>query len=141
VPRSTNNHQSVPLGVRCLVRRGPQASLRLDDSRGSGEHASIYWLHGAWKVRDLGGSAGTRLNQRALELGVSRQLEEGDILAFGSGDQTWVLEDATAPGPAGWHAEAGRIEGQKLCSWLPDDCEPGACVSIGGQSGTLEKEG
>lgn len=119
----------VPLGARCIVGRGPNAQIRLEDTTVSAEHASVYFDGGAWKVRDLGSRNGTFVNDRQLDVRCAQVLAAGDRLAFGDARRApWSLESSLPPGPEA-RASRGRVlVGVAGTLWLPDDSEPEACV-------------
>ncbi len=89
--------ETVELVARVIVGRAPGCELRLTDRRVSGEHASIYYEDGSWRIRDLASSNGTRVNGTALNPGERHALLEGDEICFGSYDEQWELCDETPP--------------------------------------------
>ncbi len=110
------------LAARTLVGRSVACTLSLRNPRVSGEHAALFFAEGAWALRDLGSSNGTRLNGHPLGLGERRAVAVGDELLFA--DDRWVLADdgppvATARAPSGVRHTA---EDDMLA--LPDADEP-----------------
>src|SRR5262245_56689997 len=57
--RDLGSGEAVPLAARVVVGRASTATLRLGDSRVSGEHATVLWTGAAWEIRDLGSRNGT----------------------------------------------------------------------------------
>lgn len=78
--------------------RAPECMLRIDDPQVSAEHASVFWAHGEWAVRDLGSSNGTRVDGKSIEPGARHTLARGSELHLGSDRQRWVLVDSSPPG-------------------------------------------
>ncbi len=64
---------------------GPGLGLEIDHPTTSSRHATIYAAArpGRLKVEDLGSTNGTYVNERRLEPGEHRPLEQGDTLRFG----------------------------------------------------------
>jgi hypothetical protein len=77
-------------------RAGP-GGLALTDRCVSNEHACLKWKGNGWSIRDLGSTNGTWLNDQPLAPGVDVAVAEGDRIAFAERDQSWELEDASAP--------------------------------------------
>lgn len=106
--RCARDDRRLTLGRRALVGRSTTAALRLDDGSVSAEHASVYWHHGEWQVRDLGSTNGTFVEGQRLAPGQKRRIDAGAELRFGGDDPAlvWTLEEAEAP-----IARARRVDG------------------------------
>ncbi|HEX5752971.1 MAG TPA: FHA domain-containing protein [Archangium sp.] len=91
------SHRRHLLEPRCLVGRSRTSSLRLTDSRVSGEHASLYWDGDSWLVRDLGSRNGTFLENQHLQPGLPLPLKPAALLAFGNQEDPWRLVEDTPP--------------------------------------------
>ncbi|MCW5806594.1 MAG: FHA domain-containing protein [Deltaproteobacteria bacterium] len=96
----TGSGRLVVLSARTLIGRSPVCQVRVEDPRASGEHASIAWVGEGWEVHDLGSRNGTMLDGARLGTGERAPLGRDARLGFGSSVETWVLADASAPGPA-----------------------------------------
>ena len=119
--------------------RGPWVQLQLDDSTVSGEHATIYFDGGAWKLRDLGSRNGTYVNGNRIDLRIAHLLAEGDELAFGGARQAaWYLDSLRPPGPTARTTLGEIITGEAGVLWLPRASEPEACVRAQGGLWLLE---
>ncbi|RJS47735.1 FHA domain-containing protein [Nocardioides cavernaquae] len=68
-----------------VLGRGGECQLRCRADSVSRRHASVYPQDGAWWVRDLGSTNGTRLNGRHIAGGGPVRLSPGNRLALGSG--------------------------------------------------------
>jgi hypothetical protein len=75
--------------------------MQLKDRRVSGEHASIYFEDGHWRIRDLASSNGTRVNGVSLIPGERHALLRGDRVEFGSSAESWELVQESPPHDAG----------------------------------------
>lgn len=80
-----------------LIGRSSRCTLRIDDSRVSGEHANLRWNGECWLLKDLGSLNGTTVDGRALTPGESVILSEGAHIAFGHPSHVWTLADGAAP--------------------------------------------
>jgi hypothetical protein len=89
--------QILALSARCLVGRGSQCSLRIDQQYVSVEHAVIAWNGEAWEVRDLGSRNGTFVDGQQLPAGGRKTLVAGARLGFGLAEPVWVLADDEPP--------------------------------------------
>jgi phosphoserine phosphatase RsbU/P len=75
------------------IGRSAQAAIPLKDASVSRRHAVLApGPDGAWCLRDLGSQNGTRVNGRAVEGSV--RLRDGDILALGSIECAFLLEES-----------------------------------------------
>lgn len=124
------------LSWRNPIGRSSLAQLRLTGDTVSAEHASIYYLHGDWKIRDLASRNGTQVNGTPLESGVSISLKAGDRVAFG--EEEWIFEDASAPGISA-RSSQGRSQGRGDVLWLPDESNPEACIQFSAERWLLEQ--
>ncbi|MEZ4447505.1 MAG: FHA domain-containing protein [Polyangiaceae bacterium] len=120
----------VTLGARCLVGRGPQCALRIDDPKVSSEHARLRYKSGAWYVRDLGSSNGTQVDDTPLMPGRERRLESGARLCFGSRDVEWQLVDDASPAVAARHADGRRVTLADGILCLPDTDDPACQIFV-----------
>lgn len=66
---------------RLVFGRGGGSTIVLDDDRISRQHVELSWADGFWRVRDLGSSGGTFINEERLT--ERRALFAGDLIAFG----------------------------------------------------------
>lgn len=116
--------ERVPLLPVTRVGRAHDCDVRLraapDASR---HHAVVRWLGDGWEVRDLGGRAGTRVNDVQLPPGGGHRVREGDHLWFGR-EVEWRLSSARPPRPV-----AIAADGRVTPAWagaivLPDVREP-----------------
>ena len=127
--RSRDGTQLLPMPARCLVGRGPGATLRIQDPRVSTEHARLSWDGQRWSVRDLGSTNGTYVAGRVLGAGETVPLHRGIELAFGDPSLAFLLDEATAPSPVARRSSTGGLrsaEGGVLA--LPDEEQPLALV-------------
>lgn len=75
--------------------RGPGVDLAFEDSSMSREHAVFEYSDGGFRVRDLGSTNGTHLNDTPVKAG---DLAHGDRLRLGEHVFQFLLEDV-APTP------------------------------------------
>jgi len=130
--RSLSQKTNHTLPPRSLIGRTHRCDLSIPASWVSGEHAAVRWSGQRWEVRDLGSRNGTRLNERALDVGTWVTLEEGDVLVFGLPDTTFRVIDATPPALFAISLADERIvlaEGGLLV--LPDADDPEVMVFQG----------
>jgi hypothetical protein len=84
-----NGSREIPLifkpgGKRLNVGRAADNELNLNDKSISKFHAALLMTtEGTLLVADTGSTNGTYINGRRISYGESRQLEEGDVIAFG----------------------------------------------------------
>ena len=64
-----------------LIGRHPRATIRIDDSFVSSEHAQIAWNAGRWWITDLNSTNGTRLNRQPVTAPTG--LRYGDVISIG----------------------------------------------------------
>ncbi len=82
VPRIAGHHVSiVPLHDGLVIGRGGEAGVQIVDTAVSRKHASISRSPSGWLVRDLGSTAGTRVNGRLFQ---ECELTYGDVLQIGA---------------------------------------------------------
>lgn len=113
------------LAARHLVGRHSLAHLQLPSPAVSGEHASLYFVEGVWKLRDLGSRNGTFVNGRRIPLQRSVALAAGDEIRFGGEEEPpWVLADDGAPAPAALGPDRQRVVGGARGLWLPNPDQP-----------------
>ncbi len=89
--------KEVALESQTTIGRQPSSTVPLDDPRASGRHAVIVLDGASWKLRDLGSSNGTFVNQKRVE---TITLNEGDHLQFGNAMCTFsegVIESKNQP--------------------------------------------
>ncbi|HXN30441.1 MAG TPA: FHA domain-containing protein [Polyangiaceae bacterium] len=80
-----------------LVGRSPRASLHIDQSYVSGQHASLRWVQTGWELKDLGSRNGTLVDDAPIKPGQTFCLARGNRISFGSAEQTWELIDDSPP--------------------------------------------
>ncbi len=116
----------IRLRARHLVGRSGACDLRLDLATVSGEHATVYWAGGSWRVRDLGSRNGTWVGGHRLQPGMAVHLAVDASVAFGAEGDRWRLVDAAPPTasalPDDEHAEA--VYGTADLLALPDSHDP-----------------
>ena len=126
--RDSQSGDPIPLASRVLVGRAPTATLRLDDKRVSGEHATLLWTGSEWTVRDLGSRNGTFVDGQRLEPGEPKLLRQGETLSFGEGLDFLMLE-AGPPGPVARELEGqGFVASEGGLLALPDGEHPEIAV-------------
>ncbi|MGE0790852.1 MAG: FHA domain-containing protein [Sandaracinaceae bacterium] len=123
----------VTLGARLLVGRSAACPLHLDSPAVSAEHASVFFQDGAWWIRDLGSTNGTRLDGDILDPGRRVALRAGATVVFGANEEdlTWRLVDGAPPRPRARCIDDGSTAegtGDLLC--LPDESDPALTVFI-----------
>jgi hypothetical protein len=64
-----------------VIGRHPRATVRLDDSFVSNQHAQVSWNEGRWWLTDLDSTNGTLLNGRPVTSPTG--LRYGDVIAIG----------------------------------------------------------
>jgi hypothetical protein len=99
-----------------VVGRSPLASLHLDRTFVSAQHASLRWVSGGWELKDLGSRNGTFVNGEVLKPRQVQRLTKGDKLTFGHADQTWELVDDTHPKPM-----VVALDGEREAFFVDDD--------------------
>jgi hypothetical protein len=83
-PGESRLESGARIGVRSaptVIGRATSADVVVADAAVSAQHARLDWTDGAWVVRDLDSTNGTRLNARAVR-GPTR-LRPGDTLEVG----------------------------------------------------------
>ena len=81
--------------AKLSLGRGPGVDLAFEDSSMSREHAVFEYADGGFRVRDLGSTNGTHLNDAPVQTG---DLSHGDRLRLGEHVFQFLLEDIT-PSP------------------------------------------
>ena len=76
------------------VGRGAANELSLDDREVSTLHAFIEWRGGFWRLRDLGSTNGTMVDDRRADGG---PLSTGQVVQFGSPAQRWQVISVRPP--------------------------------------------
>lgn len=93
----TESHE---LTAEMSIGRSSGASLRLQKSHVSAQHASLRWTErGTWELRDLQSKNGTYVNGLRLAAGNPAKLEPGAEVAFGSPSDVFVVADVSPPRP------------------------------------------
>lgn len=98
IRQATTGRESVLL-LEHLVGRSNRASLHLPGSYVSAQHAVFRWSSGRWFLKDLGSRNGTYIDGALISPGQSHPLALGARVMFGRPEETWDLEDASAPRP------------------------------------------
>ncbi|MBL4632325.1 MAG: FHA domain-containing protein [Kofleriaceae bacterium] len=76
------------------IGRQPSSTIPLQDPRSSGRHALLIFDQNQWKLRDLGSSNGTFVNDQRIETAI---LKQGDQIQFGNTVFTFSTEAGQAP--------------------------------------------
>lgn len=125
---------SVPLPSPCLIGRSASVALRIEEGHVSSEHARLKWKAPSWTARDLGSRNGTFVRGERLESGAARPLARGDEIAFGSLENTWILDDASPPGPVAKNLATSVMRGAAAGMLaLPSEADPIAVVIEDGE--------
>ena len=74
---------------KVCLGRGPDVDLAFDDSAMSREHAILEFSDGSFKIRDLGSTNGTQVND---EMTKAAELEHGDRIRIGELVVQFILE-------------------------------------------------
>jgi len=83
--------RAFPLAGQIIIGRAPECDIVLDgDSPGSRLHASVYNVADSWRVRDMGSSNGTFVNEKKLD--DDGPLSPGDRIMIGT--SIFVFEEA-----------------------------------------------
>lgn len=98
----------VALGSRCLLGRRPGCDLRLDNTKISGEHASLSWAGDRWELKDLGSLNGTFVGGQRLRAGDRVPIGPGAVFTL-AGQYSFRLEDASPPVPSARHRKTGLL--------------------------------
>lgn len=127
--RCENASSGCVLEPEHLIGRGQQCALRLESSYVSAQHAVIRWNGGSWELLDRGSHNGTTLNGRRVEPRTSYPLALGDVVAFGSSDERWILVEASEPQPMVVDIESGvRLGSRNGIIGLPSPDDPRCTV-------------
>lgn len=73
--------EAIPLDPVTVIGRNRRASVHIDSSFVSGEHAQIAWEQGRWWATDLHSTNGTRVNSH--EIDIPTRLSVGDEIDVG----------------------------------------------------------
>src|SRR5581483_6992977 len=84
------------LGGSCTIGRNPISDLALADPEVSKDHAVLEASGSGYRIRDLGSSNGTFVNERRIQ---QRSLANGDLILVGS-TRIRFQEDGRAPTPS-----------------------------------------
>lgn len=102
--------KSYPLRARTRVGRAADNDVVVPTTSASSVHASIEWRGGgSWELKDLGSRNGTFLNGERIESGAWRRLEPRAVLAFGTPELTWTVEDLDRPQAEAKCRETGDV--------------------------------
>ncbi len=115
--------------ARCLLGRSPTCNFVLQERYASGEHARLSWTGSQWEIRDLGSKNGTFVDGKHIEPGRPVTVGVGVELRFGTTEQGWIFDDASAPGALAVDLVEGRSQsavGEVLL--LPTDDSPEVSV-------------
>lgn len=122
----------IELEPESLIGRSPQCSVRLTSTLSSSVHAVIRWTSVGWALKDLSSTNGTFVNRRRLEPSRLHPVTKGDVLAFGSVDEGWVLQDVSPPLPTATSDAGERSTGADLIA-LPSGDQPTVTVFRGAE--------
>jgi hypothetical protein len=134
---------SVTLHANHLIGRSERCDLRLEEQYVSAEHASIRWNGDAWLVKDLGSRNSTYVNGTVAAAANPVALALGSTVAFGLKDDTWTLEDLSAPQAAAIPLDGGApLVAVDALLPVPSSVSPAATVYRGSDGGwKLDEEG
>lgn len=93
ISKIDGKHSEIVLEEQSTIGRQPNSTIPLEDPRASGRHAVLIFDEEQWKLRDLGSSNGTFVNDQRIEITV---LKQGDQITFGSTVFTFSLEETQA---------------------------------------------
>lgn len=91
---SLDTVRGVSFSSSLSIGRHEENQLELDNPMVSSRHAVIEWDGGRWRLKDLGSSNGTTVNEKRVR--GRKLLKEGDILRF-AGVSRWKLEVLVPP--------------------------------------------
>ncbi len=95
-------------GAEVTFGRSAEATVRVDDSKASREHARFVRRRGAIELRDLGSRNGTRLNGETVR-GATRTVRSGDLVQIGAAEIVVAESAGVAGGGARLDAELQRV--------------------------------
>jgi hypothetical protein len=126
-----------------LVGRSERCDLRIDENYVSTEHASIRWNGQAWFLKDLGSRNQTYVDGASVSAAQPVLLNPGSTLAFGRKDDTWRLQDLSAPEAVAIPLDGGEpLVGVNALLPVPSSIRPAATVYRGSDGGwKLDEEG
>ena len=81
-------------GPKISLGRGPDVDLVFEDSAMSREHAVFEFSDDGFRIRDLGSTNGTQVNNEKIQ---ARNLEHGDRLGIGEHVFQFLLEKRELP--------------------------------------------
>jgi hypothetical protein len=141
--RQTRTGALSVLEAEHLVGRSSRATLQIDHSYVSAQHASIRWVNGGWELKDLGSRNGTFVDDVQIKSGQTFWLARGNRISFGRAEETWEIIDDSAPRvmvvPLDSPGEPLFAEGDILA--LPSQDDPKATVFHGSDGAwRLERE-
>lgn len=108
-----------------FVGRGLSCALRISQRFVSAQHAVLRWSGERWQVRDLGSRNGTFVDGVRLRAGDELPIRVGSRVAFGKGDDEWLLDDESPPPPMAIPVDGGEpILGDGDLVALPSSDDP-----------------
>jgi len=93
-PKSTR----LRLATYALIGREEMCSVPVRDSEASSEHTAVYERNGAWFVKDLGSTNGTRVNGQRIAK--ETPLKHADVIRVGNATLTFKEGDKALPTPS-----------------------------------------
>ena len=108
-------------GDRVLFGRSPEATVTIDDSRASREHARFERTRGELWVEDLGSRNGTRVGSDVVR-GARRRLASGDVVRIGDAEIVVAVAAGSATG-ARLETELAKHERAELVRLVVKDID------------------
>ena len=105
--KSAQGQKRLELGMNVLtVGRLPDNALVIADDKASRHHCVIEPVDGAYRVRDLGSSNGTKLNNRPVTVEL---LDNGDVVRIGQTELRYIDPEQQASNKS--EAQDSRLQG------------------------------
>lgn len=133
----------ITLHASHLIGRSERCDLRINESYVSAEHASIRWNGQGWLLKDLGSRNQTYVDGESVSAATPVTLSAGTTLAFGLKDDSWTLEDVSAPDAVAVPLDRGEsLVAVNALLPVPSPALPVATIYRGSDGGwKLDEEG
>ncbi len=125
-----------------VLGRSSRCDTQLSAPDASARHALVYWDGESWRVRDLGSTNGTWLEDVKLDAGQARELNLLNRIRVGAEEQFQVV-DLAPPLPT-----VLSVDGSTVCTGthsmivIPDEDQPRASIALeGGSRWCLDSDG